>query len=112
MLDWGDTGVGQPLLDLPSFLEDRLGVGRGTDPRATGWTPGRPRCRAATAARRRTPGPGRGRPPAMIYQTFVDNIEPVERRHHDADVIEWLARTAVLARAEKAPDEGDLSPAR
>ena len=22
----------------------------------------------------------------MIYQGFVDNIEPVERRHHDADV--------------------------
>ena len=34
----------------------------------------------------------------MIYQTFVDNIEPVERRHHDADALEWLGRTAALAR--------------
>ena len=35
---------------------------------------------------------------AVIYQTFVDNIEPVERRHHDADVLEWLSRTAAIAR--------------
>ncbi len=30
----------------------------------------------------------------MIYQLFVDNIEPVERRHHEADVVDWLTRTA------------------
>ena len=35
----------------------------------------------------------------MIYQTFVDNIEPVERRHHDADVLMWLRRAAAIARA-------------
>ena len=37
---------------------------------------------------------------AVIYQAFVDNIEPVERRHHDADVIDWLTRTAAAARSE------------
>ena len=37
---------------------------------------------------------------AVIYQAFVDNIEPVERRHHDADVTDWLTRTAALARSE------------
>jgi len=33
----------------------------------------------------------------VIYQRFVDGIEPVERRYHDADVIEWLGRAAALA---------------
>jgi hypothetical protein len=32
----------------------------------------------------------------VIYQRFVDGIEPVERRHHDRDVIDWLERTAAL----------------
>jgi hypothetical protein len=34
-----------------------------------------------------------------MYQRFVDGIEPVERRHHDADVIESLRRTARAALA-------------
>ncbi len=40
---------------------------------------------------------------AVMYQLFVDRLEPVERRYHDADVPEWLARTAALTHAEAAP---------
>ena len=37
-----------------------------------------------------------------MYQLFVDSIEPVERRHHDADVVEWLGRTAAQTLVEAA----------
>ena len=33
LLDWGDTGVGQPLLDLPAFLAPIPDGGTGVDPR-------------------------------------------------------------------------------
>jgi hypothetical protein len=33
---------------------------------------------------------------AVVYQRFLDHIEPSERRYHDGDVPEWLARTAAL----------------
>ncbi len=112
MLDWGDTGVGHPLLDLPAFFRtvppsavDRI-EGFWLD----AWEAAVAGCDARRAAELLAPvAAGRQ---ATIYQTFVDNIEPVERRHHDADAIEWLARTAELARAERAPDAGGLSPAR
>ena len=38
---------------------------------------------------------------ATIYQRFVDGIEPVERRHHDADAREWLERCAALVEDER-----------
>ena len=101
MLDWGDTGVGHPLLDLPAFL-------RAVPPSAVdrirgfwldAWQAAVPGCDARRAAELLAPiAAGRQ---AMIYQIFVDNIEPVERRHHDADVIDWLERLATLARERR-----------
>ena len=46
MLDWGDCGVGNPLLDLPAFF----GPSRGSRDRirGTGWMPGPPPCPAVT----------------------------------------------------------------
>ena len=38
---------------------------------------------------------------ASMYQRFVDGIEPVERRHHDADAREWLERCAALVEGER-----------
>ena len=99
MLDWGDTGVGQPLLDLPAFLGAVPPSSRGADPRRTGstaWQAAVPGCDARRAAELLAPVAAARQ--AVIYQTFVDNIEPVERRHHDADVLDWLGRTAALAR--------------
>ncbi len=33
---------------------------------------------------------------AVIYQRFLESIEPSERRYHQADPIDWLQRTAAL----------------
>ena len=98
MLDWGDTGVGQPLLDMPAFLAvaPPASVARIREHWLDAWRAAVPGCDAERAAGLLAPvAAGRM---AVIYQTFVDNIEPVERRHHDADVLDWLSRTAALAR--------------
>jgi hypothetical protein len=98
MLDWGDTGVGQPLLDMPAFLEmaPPASLPRIREHWLDAWRAAVPGCDAERARRLLAPvAAGRQ---AVVYQTFVDNIEPVERRHHDADVLEWLSRTAALAR--------------
>jgi aminoglycoside phosphotransferase (APT) family kinase protein len=99
MLDWGDTGVGQPLLDLPAFLEavPRSSVDRIRAHWLGRWQAAVPGCDPWRAAGLLAPVAAARQ--AVIYQTFVDHIEPVERRHHDADAIEWLGRAATLARA-------------
>ena len=97
LLDWGDCGVGHPLLDLPAFLEAVPAAGRERI-RAhwlDAWTSAVPGCDAARAGGLLAPVAAARQ--AVIYQTFVDSIEPVERRHHDADAVEWLSRTAALA---------------
>ena len=100
MLDWGDTGVGHPLLDVPAFL--RSAEASSVDTIRTrwyaAWRDAVPGCDPERAAGLIEPASA-GRM-AVIYQAFVDNIEPVERRHHDADVTDWLGRTAALARSE------------
>ena len=35
---------------------------------------------------------------AVVYQTFLDNIEPSEQRYHAADPADWLVRVAELTR--------------
>ena len=97
LLDWGDTGVGQPLL-RPARVPrgDRRRRGRaGARALAGGVASGGPGIGARGG--RAAAGAGRGRAPGGVYQRFVDGIEPVERRHHDADAIEWLGRAAALA---------------
>ena len=70
------------------------------DPRPLASTLGRPRSPAATPIRAaELLAPVAAARQAVIYQMFVDNIEPVERRHHDADVPMWLIRTAARVRA-------------
>jgi hypothetical protein len=103
ILDWGDCGVGNPLLDLSAFL--------GRVPQESA-----PVVRAHWAAewRRHVPasdpllaaqliGPVAAARQAVMYQLFLDRLEPVERRYHDADVPEWLARIASLMLLEAAP---------
>ncbi len=98
ILDWGDCGVGNPLLDLPAFLE---GIEAGSRDRVRAhwldaWASAVPGCDATRAADLLRPVAAARQ--AVIYQLFVDNIEPVERRHHDADVLMWLRRAAAIAR--------------
>ena len=86
MLDWGDCGVGNPLLDLPAFLAaiEASSRDRVRDHWRDAWTDAVPGCDAARAEHLLAPVAAARQ--AVIYQTFVDNIEPVERRVHDADV--------------------------
>ena len=96
--DWGDSRVGNPLLDLAvleHFPDRRQFLGQH-------WL-------AAWA--RAVPGsePGRAwkllRPlaalrEALVYQSFVDNIEPSERVYHIGDVAPALEFASGLAGAE------------
>jgi hypothetical protein len=91
LLDWGDSGVGHPLLDMPAFLgrmpaesaakvrEHWIGLLAGDADQASELI-------APIAALRQ----------ALIYRSFLDAIEPAERRYHEADVPQWL-RAAIRA---------------
>jgi hypothetical protein len=94
LLDWGDCGVGHPLLDVPAMTApigaemsrslmvtwEREWLERlpGSDPRrAAGLI-------APIAALRQ----------AVIYRGFLDRIEPSEHCFHASDPAHWLRRAA------------------
>ena len=98
LMDWGDCGVGCPLLDQPAMLS-RLDAPtaelvRGTWDRA--WqdaVPGSdPRRAAALVA------PLAAARQAALYQGFLDRIEPSEHPYHRDDPLLWLRNTAVAHR--------------
>ena len=102
LLDWGDSGVGHPLLDQPAFL-DRIAAEHVPAIRAH-WddTLACRRCRAATRRGHRILlAPVAAARQAVIYQKFLDNIEPSERVYHRGDPADWLRRTAGLLREER-----------
>jgi len=99
LLDWGDSGVGHPLLDLPAFLErvpeDVIGAVRAH------WllqwrqaVPGSDPARASVLL-----APVAAARQAVVYRGFLDDIEPSEQRYHWADPAKWLHATAALVRA-------------
>ncbi|MGN6301418.1 MAG: phosphotransferase [Angustibacter sp.] len=90
LLDWGDSGVGHPLLDGPAFLErvpdeDRSHVLAAWAARWQQHVPGADVRRAL-----RVVAPLAALRQALIYQGFVDRIEPDERVYHLADVPHWV----------------------
>ena len=98
LLDWGDSGVGHPLLDQAAFL-DRTGPDA-VEPLSALWrrewlaaVPGSDPDRAATLL-----APVAAARQAHIYRKFLDNIEPSEHPYHAADPADWLRRAAELAR--------------
>jgi Ser/Thr protein kinase RdoA (MazF antagonist) len=101
LLDWGDGGVGHPLLDQPAFLgrvrpewvEEITGHwNREWQAAIPGSDPKRASALIASVAAARQ---------AVIYQKFLDNIEPSERVYHAADPAEWLRRTAEILERER-----------
>ena len=99
LLDWGDGGVGQPLLDEPAFLHGRPAI---ADELRTHWharwrerVPGCDPDRASGLLR-----PVAAARQALIYQLFLDSIEATEQPYHQHDVPDWLRITADLVRAE------------
>ncbi|ANJ26545.1 phosphotransferase family protein [Agromyces aureus] len=100
LLDWGDSGVGHPLLDAAAFT-DRVDAGHAelarrhwTDAWATA-VPGSDPARAALLL-----APVAALRQAVIYQGFLDRIEPDERVYHRDDPATWLARAADLVAAD------------
>ena len=86
----------EPLLDQPAFLErvppDHLDTvkdhwNREWSARARGCDPARATNLLAPIAAARQ---------AVIYQRFLDNIEPSEQIYHRGDPADWLRRTAEL----------------
>jgi Ser/Thr protein kinase RdoA (MazF antagonist) len=98
LLDWGDAGVGHPLLDQPAFL-DRVPSGALGSVRAhwlRRWSEFDPRSDPARASVLLAPVAAARQ--AVVYRAFLDNIEPSEQPYHRADPAQWLIRTAALVR--------------
>jgi hypothetical protein len=91
LLDWGDSGVGHPLLDMPAFLE-RMPADSASRVREhwlallAGDANRAGELIAPIAALRQAP----------ICRSFLDVIEPGEHRYHAYDVPQWL-RVAIRA---------------
>jgi hypothetical protein len=98
LLDWGDSGVGHPLLDQSAFLErvqpPHLDAVR--DHWARCWRAVCPSADPAAAARLLAPLAAARR--AAIYRRFLDHIEPAEHPYHRTDPADWLQQTAALLR--------------
>jgi hypothetical protein len=104
LLDWGDCGVGNPLLDQSAFLvrvpSDQVAAIRHqwlqTLERAV---PGSRPDRAAELL-----APVAAARQAVIYRKFLDNIEPSEWPYHAADPAAWLHRAAGAVRTADGVD--------
>ena len=100
VFDWGDCGVGNPLMDLPPFDrnladEDRPAVRSRWIEQWSAKAPGSDVARAVglvvpIAALRL----------AILYQRFLDGIEQSERHYHESDVPDQLRDAARLASIE------------
>ena len=87
LLDWGDSGFGHPLFDQPAFGEVNA-------PWEAAWKRHRPHADVARAMNAIAPVAALRQ--ALIYQTFLDNIEPSEHCYHRNDTAEWISRAVEL----------------
>ena len=100
LLDWGDCGIGHPLLDLPAFLQSAGVTTAGGNELRCHWldrwsdlVPGSDPARAAELV-----APVAALRQAIVYRSFLDGIERTEQVYHRDDVPEWLERTSTLLR--------------
>lgn len=104
LLDWGDSGVGHPLLDQPALLSrvPAPWVEALRQHWVAAWRRHQPRADVARAAGLLEPIAAFRQ--ALVYQGFLDRIEEAEHPYHRADVPDGLQRTAeILAGAAEAP---------
>ena len=100
LIDWGDSGIGHPLLDQPAFLS-RVPEGFVAAIRelwARQWREAVPGSKPERAESLLSPVAAARQ--AAIYQGFLDRIEPAEHPYHRLDPARWLRRAAVLLRTE------------
>jgi hypothetical protein len=94
VLDWSDAGIGHPLLDEAAFLERVPEAQRGplrAHFQAT-WQRAVPGCDPARAAALIEPIAAARQ--ALIYDQFLERIEPSEHPYHRGDSVPWLLRAA------------------
>lgn len=96
VLDWGDSGVGNPLLDCAAMVEDLTNRDRQVllAEWCLQWRKTVPDCDPATALKFSAPVAALRL--AVLYRLFLDQIEPSERPYHAADPARWLAVAASL----------------
>ncbi|MGI9823814.1 phosphotransferase family protein [Agromyces sp. Marseille-Q5079] len=97
LLDWGDSGIGHPLLDEAAFTT-RLSAPDAASARehwTSAWSAAIPGSDAAEAMQLLAPIAALRQ--ATIYHGFLERIEPDEHVYHRDDPAPWLARTAELA---------------
>jgi aminoglycoside phosphotransferase (APT) family kinase protein len=97
ILDWGDCGVGHPLLDHPAML-DSLPSEQSAPLRAhwaNEWTTRRPGSDPDRAAQLLAPIAALRQ--AVIYRGFLDRIEATEQSYHASDPARWLRIAAARA---------------
>lgn len=100
LLDWGDSGIGHPLLDQAAFL-DRIQPADVPAVRAhwsAAWRDACPGCDPDRAAALLAPVAALVK--ACVYRRFLDGIEPDEHPYHRDDVPDWLRRAAMACRAD------------
>jgi len=102
LLDWGDSGLGHPLLDQSAFLQRvpadlRAAMAAHWTRR---WREAARGCDPARAAALLAPLAAARR--AVVYQRFLDQIEPDEHPYHRGDPQTWLAATAAIVRTRGA----------
>ena len=100
LIDWGDSGVGHPLLDQSAFLGRVPAeyVATLTDRWHEAWrrlAPGSDPARASGLL-----APVGLLRQAVVYQGFLEGIEPSEHPYHRADPADRLHRAADLIRRE------------
>lgn len=98
LLDWGDAGVGHPMLDQSAMLtpQSSANEARLRGHWAAAWRRRHPGADVESAARLVEPLAALRR--AVIYQRFVDAIEPAERPYHQDDVPDFLRLAALMIR--------------
>jgi aminoglycoside phosphotransferase (APT) family kinase protein len=100
LLDWGDSTIGQPLLDQPPFL-DRTPPAEGLAIRThwdASWRAAVPGADPTQAARLLAPVAAARQ--AVVYRRLLDQIEPAERGYHAGDPADWLRRMVAILDAE------------
>ena len=104
ILDWGDCGIGNPMLDLRPSLEyftpyDQRGA---ISIWESEWSRQVPGCDARRAAALVRPlGPLYE---AVVYQKFLDNIETTERPYHEGDPAHALRGAVAMAAETVCPE--------
>lgn len=93
LMDWGDSFIGHPLFDMTAMLE-HAGDSRQPVRQAwlQAWAEAIPGSEPAHAAELLAPVALLRN--ALVYRSFLDQIEASEHPYHAADVTKWLAAAA------------------